>query len=236
MSPQTIILKIKERVNKLSSDDFDNLPCWTILEAFNKFQYEWCRTQTRGVNMLREGDEQSISKIDDLSQLLVPVNLTWTDKGIYFQTSEALWPENYLRYKRLQVDVKNGCCEESKRLTVYLAEEANVDVLLDDVARRPNYAWGESFVTITGKKLNLYHAHQFSVVSSSMIYYRQPVRVQMTGCADVYNNAVPDQDVHCEFAPDIAEILCSGAAMVLDGDIENYNGAMRLRKDVDNNN
>ena len=48
----TIEIKVKERLNKLSSNDYDNLECWQIIEAFNKAQVEWCRRQLHGYNIL----------------------------------------------------------------------------------------------------------------------------------------------------------------------------------------
>ena len=36
MENQAILLKVKQRLNKLASDDYDNIETWQILEAFNK--------------------------------------------------------------------------------------------------------------------------------------------------------------------------------------------------------
>ena len=63
MLNSTIVIKVKERINKLDSQDYDNILCWQIVEAFNKAQVEWCRRQLHGINTLREGDEQSTSYI-----------------------------------------------------------------------------------------------------------------------------------------------------------------------------
>jgi hypothetical protein len=40
MNNITIQLKVKERLNKLDSQDFDNLQAWQIIEAFNKGQVD----------------------------------------------------------------------------------------------------------------------------------------------------------------------------------------------------
>ena len=51
MNNNTIQIKIKERLNKLDSLDYDNIECWQIVEAFNKTQIEWCRRQLHGGNL-----------------------------------------------------------------------------------------------------------------------------------------------------------------------------------------
>ena len=56
MLNSTIEIKIKQRLNKLDSQDYDNIECWQIVEAFNKAQVEWARRQLHGINIVNEGD------------------------------------------------------------------------------------------------------------------------------------------------------------------------------------
>ena len=70
MLNSTIVIKLKQRLNKLDSQDYDNIECWQAVEAFNKAQVEWCRRQLHGINIVKEGDEQSTRRKDDLQVLL----------------------------------------------------------------------------------------------------------------------------------------------------------------------
>ena len=36
MTNDLLQIKLKQRLNKLSSNDYDNIECWQIIEAFNK--------------------------------------------------------------------------------------------------------------------------------------------------------------------------------------------------------
>ena len=72
MDNLTIRLKINERVNKLDSNDYDNIHDWKIVEAFNKAAVDWSRRQLHGTNSHKTGDEQSKRRIDDLQVLLRP--------------------------------------------------------------------------------------------------------------------------------------------------------------------
>ena len=76
MLNSTITIKIKQRLNKLDSQDYDNITCWQIVEAFNKAQVEWSRRQLHGINITKEGDEQSTRRKDDLQKLLIKTPLT----------------------------------------------------------------------------------------------------------------------------------------------------------------
>ena len=70
MNNTTLQLKFRQRLNKIASNDYDNIECWQIVEAFNKAQIEWCRRQLHGNNLFKEGDEMSKRRIDDLQILL----------------------------------------------------------------------------------------------------------------------------------------------------------------------
>ena len=236
MNNSTIVLKIKERLNKLDSKDYDNLQCWQIVEAFNKGMTELCRENSRGINITREGDEQSISRIDDLQVLIAdPLILTLVDKGIFYQTSDINWPKNYLRYKGINATIIRECCEEPKSVNFYLGEEANKEIYLRDSNKKPSYEWGESFLTITGNKLNLYHDKQFEIDEAFFVYYRQPRKIEIIKCKDPYTNLIPTVDVECEFQDDLIEVFIDKAAAILAGDMESVQKG-RLDQDIEKSN
>ena len=60
MLNSAIVIKLKQRINKLDSQDYDNIECWQAVEAFNKAQVEWCRRQLHGLNVVKEGDVRLI--------------------------------------------------------------------------------------------------------------------------------------------------------------------------------
>ena len=66
MNNNLLQIKIKQRLNKLASFDYDNIECWMIQEAFNKAQLEWVRRRLHGLNALKESSEQSVTVVDDL--------------------------------------------------------------------------------------------------------------------------------------------------------------------------
>ena len=65
MNNSTLRLKLKQRLNKLASNDFDNIENWQILEAFNKAQVEWVRRQLHGNNLYKEGPRWDHERVDD---------------------------------------------------------------------------------------------------------------------------------------------------------------------------
>ena len=232
MLNSTITIKLKQRLNKLDSQDYDNIECWQVVEAFNKAQVEWARRQLHGINLTKEGDEGSTRRKDDLHVLLVTQNLNAVDAGIYYDGDV---PADYLQWKRVDVFAKKDCCD-NRRMTVYLAEEGNLNQLLRDKAKQPSFEWAETFATLKGNKVNIYTNNEFDIDSASLIYYRQPRKIQILGCVDPYTNIQTTQEVESEFKDDIIELIIDEAASILAGDIESGNQFSRGTEGAERNN
>ncbi len=219
MNNITLQLKVKQRLNKLDSQDYDNIQCWQIVEAFNKAQVEWVRRQVQGVNITKTGDEQTKVRIDDLQKLLKEEPLVLSDRGLYVQSQEL--PKDYLFFKRLDGHANKGCCDNPMAMTItYLAEEENVPLLLGDELKKPSFEWGETFCTLVGNKIRIYTNGEFGFHESHLMYYRLPRFIQIAGCVDPYTTLQSTADITCEFKDDIAEILVDEAVNILSGDIE----------------
>lgn len=232
MLNSTLTIKIKQRLNKLDSQDYDNITCWQIVEAFNKAQVEWARRQLHGINLTKEGDEGSTRRKDDLQVLLETFDLNIADKEYYYTAS---LPEDYLQWKRVDVITKKGCCDK-RRMMVYLAEEGNLRELLRDKAKQPSFEWGETFATLKGGNINVYTNDEFDIEEEELIYYRQPIKIQINGCIDPYTNLASTTNVECEFKDDIIELLIDESASILAGDIESGNQFSRGTEGAERNN
>lgn len=219
MTNDLIQIKLRQRLNKLSSNDFDNLECWQIIEAFNKAQLQWCRRQLHGMNQYKEGDEGSQRRVDDLNVLLVEAGLVGSENADYFESNEI--PDNYLEYKRLSTNAKGECCEDPYSMTVYLVEEANIDLILRDPLKNPNFEWAETVATLIGNRVRIYRNNDFSIVSPTLTYYRKPITIQVAGCVNPQDGSDSSIDVECEFRDDIVELIIDEAAGLIAGDIEN---------------
>jgi len=222
MNNLTLQLKVKERLNKLASNDFDNIECWIIVESFNKAMIEWIRRQIRGSNVFQDGDEQSRRRIDDLQILLVDSSLAISDKGIFYESTNEL-PDNYLEYKRIDVEARDECCPNSRPMLVYLAEEDNRAQLLRDEHKKPDFYWAETFSTLIANKARIFTNDEFKLEKARLTYYRFPVYIEIEGCSDPYTSVISPADVECEFKDDIIELLIDEAVAIIAGDIESGN-------------
>jgi hypothetical protein len=234
MNNALLQLKIKQRLNKLSSLDYDNIEPWQIQEAFNKAMIEWVRRQLHGNNVYKEGDEQSVKRIDDLQILLTPEKLDGKQFPTHFE-SEML-PADYMAFKRVSTQAVNDCCTEPRAMDVYLAEEADADLLYYDMHKGPNFEWGETFCTIFGNRLRIYTRPDFSLRNPKLIYYRLPRDVEFKGVINPETGGIYANDQPCEFKDDITELMIDEAAAILAGDIESMAQFQRGSQNAERNN
>lgn len=234
MNNATIQLKIKQRLNKLASLDYDNFECWQIVEAFNKGAVAWCRRNLHGLNVKKTGDEQSKRRIDDLQVLLIEDNISFTKRDLFVES--VVLPDNYLEWKRLSAKAEDECCADKRNMVIYLAEEANVDELLRDKNKQPSFAWGETFCTLKNNKVRVFTNNEFNIEEAKLSYYKQPIKIQIKGCIDPYTQVESIEDIESEFKDDIVELFVDEAVKILAGDIESFNQQQVATGQVENNN
>jgi len=233
MNNATLQIKIKQRLNKLASLDYDNFECWQILEAFNKAQVEWVRRRLHGVNQLRNGSEDTIFSLDDVQILLKQEDLLLMKYDRYFETVDPI-PADYMHYVRTTVKGFQECCPK-RHMSVYLVEEANLDEILTDKLKEPSFEWGETVCTLVGGKLRVYTNNQFELDEAKLTYYRKPVNIEFNGCTNVYTQTVSGADVECELKEDVIEVVVDNAVMILAGDIESMLQYQRANGNVQSN-
>lgn len=232
MNNNLLRIKIQQRLNKLASSDYDNIECWQIAEAVNKAQEEWFRRQVHGINLKKEGSEQSVASIDDLQKFVKVIPLSGKNADVYFKTNS--FPEDYAHFIRIEAIANKDSCS-NRRMTIYLAEEANVDVLLSDAFKKPDFDWAETFGTMMGDAVKIYHDDKFSIDSVNLSYYRKPRKISFDGCIDPATGKM-SVDSESEMRSDVMELIVDEAAAILAGDIESWNQYSRETQNAQRSN
>ena len=235
MLNQTIQIKFRQRLNKIASDDYDNIECWQVVEAFNKAQIEWCRRNLHGNNMFKEGDENSTRRIDDLQVLLTTLPITTADMGNHDVSTNFPDNETYLEFKRVSLEATSKCCDEPRSMTCYLTEEANIDLILRDPLKNPDFEWGETVCTMANNTVKIYKK-DFNIINPTLMYYRQPLRIEISGCIDPYTGNTSAADIECEFKDDLIEVFIDEAVAIIAGDIADANNYSREMQAAERNN
>lgn len=232
MNNQLLQVKVTQRVNKLSSNDYGNIECWMIAEAFNKGMDAWVLRQLEGINQTKSTAEGSIRSIDKLRVILTQSNLSMDNQGDYW---EGLLPDDYLEWSRVSANASSKCCP-ARKLKIFLGEEADVDVDLLDKVKRPSFEWAETLGTVIGQTVRIYTNGDFNVESPYLTYYRKPKHIQILDCVDPDTGLPVTIDVECEFPDTIIENIIDEAAAILALDLDNYTKMQALNANGERNN
>ncbi|HEY4062343.1 MAG TPA: hypothetical protein VGM30_10605 [Puia sp.] len=214
MNNDLLQIKIKQRLNKLAAFDYDNIECWQILEAFNKVQLQWAAREA-------EMGESSKQSIERMQGLLKQIPLAGSNQKLLYQSIEI--PDDYLSFKRISFYGSKEGCKHPRKFKTYLVEEANIDELLRDPLRRPDFDWGEALATMMGNKIKIHTSAQFIVNDPVLVYYRKPALLRIIGCVDPSTGLLAETEQACEFKEDVVEFLVSETAAQLAADLESIN-------------
>lgn len=204
-------LKIERKLNKLGSNDYDNIECWQLVQTFNEVQLGWAGKVT-------EVGEANRKNVEDISILLTAKELKGTNKDSYFESVPL--PSDLLSLERVSGKMYTSDCPDGKTCVLYDGEEANLDNLLSDENKEPSFEWGETFKTQVGNRIRIY-TEDFTMGDVSIVYYRNPRPISFDGCVDEFDNLT--KDVTCEFKNDVVDMLITKTAASLAGDIESIN-------------
>lgn len=233
MKNAVIKVKVKQRMNKLASNDYDNIMDWQIVEAFNKGMIDWTRRQIQGTNLTKTGNESTNRRVDDVQVLITPLPMQFGKKDGFYASNS--FPKDYFQWKRVSAKMKANCCDPRPAM-IYLAEEGNVDELLRDVNKNPNFEWAETFCTIGGNVIKIYTANKFELEDIVLTYYRQPRRIEIKGTVNPYSTETSLEEVECEFKDDVIELLIDECVKIITGDIESITANQIAEQSVEQNN
>jgi hypothetical protein len=232
MNNDLLQIKIKQRLNKLASFDYDNIECWQIQEAVNKAQLEWVRRQIYGINSRQQGSEESTGLVDDLQILLKDEKLNSQEKEFYY---EAPLPNDYLYYVRVDAFANSKCCIDKRRMTIYQTEEANIGILLNSDTKGPSFEWGETLSTLVNNTVRVYTNGEFDISDITLTYFRKPQEVLFQGCVNPKTGNIVANNQECELKDDVAEIIADQTAMILAADIESMGQYQRSQQAIQSN-
>jgi len=164
-------LYVQDRLNKLSSNNSQNIQFPQFIRAFNTSQLQWVEDRIK-IN------ESSNLRTDEISQLLTSVKLNTSIKENFY---EATKPSDYFHFKRLYGTPCN--------INIIPVKEADVNNLLKSSNWKPSLEWEETFATFVGNKIRIYKDETFNLTGIYLVYFRYPLDVDIAGYTK-YNGSV----------------------------------------------
>lgn len=217
ISSLDIALKVKYRLNKVDTQDDENISIYNIVEAYNKAQLNIINRLLSKNNNYKTGVESTKKRIDDLKNLVneEPKTLSVQKKSGYVITENL--PKDYFHHIRTTCLAKNNLCSK-KDMFVYLQEESNINTLLRNQHINPSFEWGETIGTLVGNKLKIYTENKFDVDKAYITYIKFPKNIDIPGY--IKKDGSLSTQIDPELPDDIVEMTIEESVRILSGDIQ----------------
>lgn len=171
------------KLNRLTSNDQQDVSKEKWVIAFNEAQYHWIENNYK----LDEKNKHQVHKLQKI--LVTNKELSTSQPNLIFDKYDL--PKDYLRYSSSYTKI-DDC---PKILENHLREEHNIYTLLKDEMWKPSLKFEETLLTINNDGINVYTNGDFKTKSLILSYYRHPVLLNLsTGFTDIKGNRTFDQD------------------------------------------
>ena len=194
---------VTDRLNKLSSNNSQNIPYPQFIRTFNTAQLQWVEDRYKI-------DETSNTRIDELSILLKSQVLSKSVKENYYETTK---PDDYFHFKRLYGSPCN--------INIIPVKEGDINNLIKSANWRPSKDWEETISTIVGNTIRVYKDDNFSLEDIVLVYYRYPLEVDIAGY--VKTDGTSSTDIDPEFKGSSLREILDFTVQILSGDINDVN-------------
>lgn len=183
----TLLYKIDQRLNKLSTNDHQQIQIEDKILALNEAQIKLIKQKVSGtVTNTGLGLDSYKKRYEDLQSLIVGFDkykLELTDKKLnqWSLNLEKLTPK-YLYYVNSYILAdKDRCKDKIIWINKDLSKHGDISLLLDNEHYKPSFEYEETFNMISNNQLHVYTDGTFEPTSLSIMYIKVPAYINKEG-------------------------------------------------------
>ena len=201
---ERLLYKIDQRLNKLSSNDHQEIQLEDKLLALNEAQIKLIKQKFTGISTPSKlGFGAFKKRYQDIENFLVDftensLSLELEDENInqWSSSLSELNPEMMLYADAYIIADKGRCKNRIIWINKDLVKHGDIQFLLNNEDYKPSFEYQETFNTITGGNISIYTDGTFTPKELKILYVRYPKKIDKTGYIDFDGNNSIDQD--CE--------------------------------------
>jgi hypothetical protein len=231
----SLLYKIDQRLNKLSSNDHQEVQLEDKILALNEAQLKLIKQKFTGVSTpSRLGFGAFKKRYQDIEGLLVDFNensisLEEVDNSInqWSASLEKLQPK-FMFYADAYILADKGRCKDHIIwINKDLVKHGDIQFLINNEDFKPSFEYQETFNTITGGDISIYTDGTFTPNVLKLLYVRYPDYIDKEGYVDFNNN--PSVTRNCELPEELEDELLDLTVTNLADYTENISAANSAR-------
>lgn len=199
----SLLYKLDQRLNKLSTNTHQQIPLEDKLLALNEAQIKLIKVKVDQNNIYKIGLDGFKKRYQDLQFLVEnfedhPLNLVLGDSYMnkYIAYTKDLTPE-FMFYIDSYVIADKGVCKNRTIFTnADLIKHADITLLLNSTNFKPSFEYQETILDISMDELHIYSDGTFTPTKLYVSYIRYPKKIDKVGY--IHFNGADSIDQDCE--------------------------------------
>lgn len=236
----SLLYKIDQKLNKLSSNEHQNIPLEDKILALNEAQIKLIKQKIGNTsNISGLGLDSFKKRYEDLeifveNYIKHPLDLKENDPKInqYNASLKGLIPE-WMFYIDSYVLADKGRCKDRK-ITVNpdLTKHADIQTLLNNEHYKPSFEYQESFNTIASDEISIYTDGTFIPTKIYVSYLRYPKYIDKEGYIKLDGSPSINQDSEFEYylEDELVDLAVEDLAMYTENIAATQSAQLRIQK------
>jgi hypothetical protein len=237
ISVDSLLYKIDQRLNKLSTNDHQQIQLEDKILALNEAQIKLIKQKIEGVSVANGlGMGATKKRYSDLQKLVEPykpLTLELTDKRLnkYSASLNALTPKFMFYANSYFLANKGRCKDRVIWINSDLTKHGDVQVLLNNEHYKPSFEYQESFNLISSDDITIFTDGTFKPTKLYLSYIRYPLYINKTGYEDFDGNPSTDQDCELEvyLEDELVDLTVQNLAMYTENAIAVQSSQFRIQ-------
>lgn len=229
-----LLYKIDLKLNKLSSNDHQNIPVEDKILALNEAQIRLIKRKVNPNNIYQLGFDAFRQRYEDLQNLVVPYEELEVSKTqeLYtsYQTDLTQTKQKYF----LPIDIitkgNKGNCKDRTINVSFIVKHSDLSVMMNNSDFQPSFAYQETLSVISSNKLIVYTNDpkgDFEIDKVLLSYLRYPREMDAEGY--IHFNDEESTNIDCELPEHLEDELLALTVLELGLDTNNPNGQQQTQ-------
>jgi hypothetical protein len=235
----SLLYKIDQRLNKLSTNDHQQIQLEDKILALNEAQIKLIKQKVDGFSVVSGlGLDAFKKRYEDLQSLVITYNnqpLTLSVKNAelnqWFANIHLLTPK-YMFYIDSYVLADKGRCKDRKIwINRDLSKHGDLSLLLNNTHYKPSFEYQETFNFLSSDEISIFTDGTFTPTKIYISYMRYPVYIDKAGYVKFDGTPSVDQDCELEtyLEDELLDLTVQNLAMYTENQSAVQNSAYRIQ-------
>ena len=235
----SLLYKIDQRLNKLSTNDHQQINLEDKILALNEAQIKLIKQKVDGFSVVSGMGLDSFKKrYEDLQRLVIqynhqPLPLVETNKEINQWTAsiDVLLPK-YMFYIDSYILADKGVCKDRKIwINRDLAKHGDIQFIINNEHYKPSFEYQETFNSISSDEISVFTDGTFTPKHLYISYMRYPDYIDKAGYIDFEGNPSVDRDCELEsyLEDELLDLTVQNLAMYTENQSAVQSAAYRIQ-------